>query len=84
MYKLQDYPWLGVSFNLSSESTAESKQLKQLVSSFSEDVTQSNSASNSYKDKNLVYTTDNKRNNRASQNSPTPSPLSERQIALAG
>ncbi|MBH6533547.1 pilus assembly/adherence protein PilC [Neisseria meningitidis] len=70
MYKLQDYPWLGVSFNLSSESTAESKQLKQLVSSFSEDVTQSNSASNSYKDKNLVYTTDNKRNNRASQNSP--------------
>ncbi|HEZ2316450.1 TPA: pilus assembly/adherence protein PilC, partial [Neisseria meningitidis] len=71
IYKLPDYPWLGVSFNLSSESTAESKHLKKLISSFSEEVTQSNGTQNQYKDKNLVYTTDNhrnKNNNRASQN----------------
>ncbi|MBG8739049.1 pilus assembly/adherence protein PilC, partial [Neisseria meningitidis] len=71
IYKLPDYPWLGVSFNLSGESTAESKHLKKLISSFSEEVTQSNGTQNQYKDKNLVYTTDNhrnKNNNRASQN----------------
>ncbi|MBG9078496.1 PilC family type IV pilus tip adhesin [Neisseria meningitidis] len=37
IYKLKDHPWLGVSFNLGSESTAESKHLKKLISSFSED-----------------------------------------------
>ncbi|QEN77727.1 pilus assembly protein [Neisseria meningitidis] len=72
IYKLLDYPWLGVSFNLSSESTAESKHLKKLISSFSEEVTQSNGTQNQYKDKNLVYTTDDHRNknnnNRASRN----------------
>lgn len=71
IYKLPDYPWLGVSFNLSSESKNESKHLKTLVSSFSEEVTQSNSANSQYKDKNLVYTTDNHRNknsNRVNQN----------------
>ncbi|CWN75226.1 pilus assembly protein PilC [Neisseria meningitidis] len=71
IYKLPDYPWLGVSFNLSGESTAESKHLKKLISSFSEEVTQSNGTQNQYKDKNLVYTTDNhrnKNNNRASRN----------------
>nr|WP_101042309.1 PilC family type IV pilus tip adhesin [Neisseria meningitidis] len=71
IYKLPDYPWLGVSFNLSGESTAESKHLKKLISSFSEEVTQSNGTQNQYKDKNLVYTTDNhrnKNNNRASWN----------------
>ncbi|MCL5941842.1 PilC family type IV pilus tip adhesin, partial [Neisseria meningitidis] len=71
IYKLPDYPWLGVSFNLSSESKADSKHLKTLVSSFSEEVTQSNSANSPYKDKNLVYTTDNhrnKNNNRVNQN----------------
>ncbi|MCZ2321472.1 pilus assembly/adherence protein PilC, partial [Neisseria meningitidis] len=71
IYKLPDYPWLGVSFNLSSESKADSKRLKTLVSSFSEEVTQSNSANSPYKDKNLVYTTDNhrnKNNNRVNQN----------------
>ncbi|MGG5199771.1 PilC family type IV pilus tip adhesin, partial [Neisseria meningitidis] len=61
IYKLKDYPWLGVSFNLGSESTAESRQLKKLASSFSEDVTQQNGA-NLYKDKNLVYTTDDYQN----------------------
>ncbi|EOC15783.1 neisseria PilC beta-propeller domain protein [Neisseria meningitidis 2002020] len=72
IYKLQDYPWLGVSFNLSSESTAESKQNKKLVSSFSENVTQSNGTQGQNKDKNLVYNTDNQRhnnNNRVNQNS---------------
>ncbi|HGT4341236.1 TPA: PilC family type IV pilus tip adhesin, partial [Neisseria meningitidis] len=72
IYKLKDYPWLGVSFNLGSESTAESKQNKKLVSSFSENVTQSNSTQGQNKDKNLVYNTDNQRhnnNNRVNQNS---------------
>ncbi|HEZ1985536.1 TPA: pilus assembly/adherence protein PilC [Neisseria meningitidis] len=72
IYKLQDYPWLGVSFNLGSESTAESKQNKKLVSSFSENVTQSNGTQGQNKDKNLVYNTDNQRhnnNNRVNQNS---------------
>ncbi|HEZ5417383.1 TPA: pilus assembly/adherence protein PilC, partial [Neisseria meningitidis] len=72
IYKLSDNSWLGVSFNLSSESTAESKQNKKLVSSFSENVTQSNSTQGQNKDKNLVYNTDNQRhnnNNRVNQNS---------------
>ncbi|HFC7174993.1 TPA: PilC family type IV pilus tip adhesin, partial [Neisseria meningitidis] len=71
IYKLPDYPWLGVSFNLSGESKAESKHIKTLLSSFSEEVTQSNSANSPYKDKNLVYATDNhrnKNNNRVNQN----------------
>ncbi|EMT9444057.1 pilus assembly/adherence protein PilC, partial [Neisseria gonorrhoeae] len=38
IYKLSDYPWLGVSFNLGSENTVKnSKSLNKLVSSFSED-----------------------------------------------
>ncbi|HEZ1365318.1 TPA: pilus assembly/adherence protein PilC, partial [Neisseria meningitidis] len=72
IYKLPDHPWLGVSFNLSSESTNESKELKKLVSSFSENVTQNNSTQGQNKDKNLVYNTDNQRhnnNNRVNQNS---------------
>ncbi|EOG0729001.1 PilC family type IV pilus tip adhesin, partial [Neisseria gonorrhoeae] len=37
-YKLSDYPWLGVSFNLSSENTVkDSKSSNKLISSFSED-----------------------------------------------
>ncbi|HEZ2937089.1 TPA: pilus assembly/adherence protein PilC, partial [Neisseria meningitidis] len=71
IYKLSDNSWLGVSFNLSSESTAESKHLKTLVSSFSEEVKQNNGADSQHKDKNLVYTTDNhknKSNNRVNQN----------------
>ncbi|HEZ5928299.1 TPA: pilus assembly/adherence protein PilC, partial [Neisseria meningitidis] len=67
IYKLQDYPWLGVSFNLSSESPAESKKLKTVLSSFSEDVTKNNNGQ--HKDKNLVYTTGNgsNRNNTIHQ-----------------
>ncbi|MBH2283036.1 pilus assembly/adherence protein PilC, partial [Neisseria meningitidis] len=57
IYKLQDYSWLGVSFNLSSESLVKSIKYNKIVSSFSEEVTQQNSAQNQYKDKNLVYTT---------------------------
>ncbi|MBW3878834.1 pilus assembly/adherence protein PilC, partial [Neisseria meningitidis] len=67
IYKLPDHPWLGVSFNLSGESTTESKQFKKLVSSFREDVTQNNGAQSPYTDTNLVYTTDNQRNNRISR-----------------
>ncbi|ENX0318735.1 pilus assembly/adherence protein PilC [Neisseria gonorrhoeae] len=38
IYKLKDYPWLGVSFNLSSENTVkDSKSSNKLISSFSED-----------------------------------------------
>ncbi|WP_276317145.1 PilC family type IV pilus tip adhesin, partial [Neisseria meningitidis] len=62
IYKLLDQPWLGVSFNLSSESVVESKKLKKVESSFSEDVTQSNGAQSLYKYKNLVYTTGDVRN----------------------
>ncbi|ODP42262.1 pilus assembly protein [Neisseria meningitidis] len=62
IYKLKDHPWLGVSFNLSSESVVESKKLKKVESSFSEDVTQSNGAQSLYKYKNLVYTTGDVRN----------------------
>ncbi|ENV6712328.1 pilus assembly/adherence protein PilC, partial [Neisseria gonorrhoeae] len=38
IYKLSDYPWLGVSFNLGAEDTAkDDKVTNKLVSSFSED-----------------------------------------------
>ncbi|ENS8923415.1 pilus assembly/adherence protein PilC, partial [Neisseria gonorrhoeae] len=38
IYKLSDYPWLGVSFNLGSEGTAkDGRSSNKLVSSFSED-----------------------------------------------
>ncbi|HFC3305921.1 TPA: PilC family type IV pilus tip adhesin, partial [Neisseria gonorrhoeae] len=38
IYKLSDYPWLGVSFNLGSENTVkDSKSSNKLISSFSED-----------------------------------------------
>ncbi|MEE7609294.1 pilus assembly/adherence protein PilC, partial [Neisseria meningitidis] len=62
IYKLPDQPWLGVSFNLSSESLVESKKLKKVESSFNEDVTQNNGAQSPYKDTNLVYTTGDGRN----------------------
>ncbi|HFB9301006.1 TPA: pilus assembly/adherence protein PilC [Neisseria gonorrhoeae] len=49
IYKLKDYPWLGVSFNLGAEGTAkDSKVTNKLVSSFDEN--------NS--NQNLVYTTE--------------------------
>ncbi|HFA7767511.1 TPA: pilus assembly/adherence protein PilC, partial [Neisseria gonorrhoeae] len=49
IYKLKDYPWLGVSFNLGAEGTAkDGKVTNKLVSSFNED--------NS--NQNLVYTTE--------------------------
>ncbi|HGM0283151.1 TPA: PilC family type IV pilus tip adhesin, partial [Neisseria gonorrhoeae] len=49
IYKLKDYPWLGVSFNLGAESTAkDGKVTNKLVSSFDE-----NNSNN-----NLVYTTE--------------------------
>ncbi|WP_276317205.1 PilC family type IV pilus tip adhesin, partial [Neisseria meningitidis] len=57
IYKLQNYPWLGVSFNLGSESLVKSTKYNKITSSFSEDVTQSNGTNSQYKDKNLVYTT---------------------------
>ncbi|HFB6667749.1 TPA: PilC family type IV pilus tip adhesin, partial [Neisseria gonorrhoeae] len=38
IYKLKDYPWLGVSFNLGSENTVKnSKSFNKLISSFGED-----------------------------------------------
>ncbi|HFC1897320.1 TPA: PilC family type IV pilus tip adhesin, partial [Neisseria gonorrhoeae] len=38
IYKLKDYPWLGVSFNLGSENTVKnSKLFNKLISSFNED-----------------------------------------------
>ncbi|HHS0965140.1 TPA: PilC family type IV pilus tip adhesin, partial [Neisseria meningitidis] len=38
IYKLKDYPWLGVSFNLGSENTVKNGNLSsRLISSFSED-----------------------------------------------
>ncbi|EMU1697090.1 pilus assembly/adherence protein PilC, partial [Neisseria gonorrhoeae] len=38
IYKLSDYPWLGVSFNLGSENTAkDGKSFNKLISSFGED-----------------------------------------------
>ncbi|HEZ1556951.1 TPA: pilus assembly/adherence protein PilC [Neisseria meningitidis] len=57
IYKLKDHPWLGVSFNLSSESLVKSIKYNKIISSFSEDVTQNNGADSQHKDKNLVYTT---------------------------
>ncbi|ENW1306039.1 pilus assembly/adherence protein PilC [Neisseria gonorrhoeae] len=36
IYKLKDHPWLGVSFNLSSENTVKDKLSNKLISSFSE------------------------------------------------
>ncbi|HFC6424586.1 TPA: PilC family type IV pilus tip adhesin, partial [Neisseria meningitidis] len=57
IYKLKDHPWLGVSFNLSSESLVKSTKYNKIISSFSEDVTQNNGADSQHKDKNLVYTT---------------------------
>ncbi|ABX72279.1 pilus-associated protein [Neisseria meningitidis 053442] len=62
IYKLQNYPGLGVSFNLSSDSLVKQKRHNSLVSSFSEDVTQSNGTQSPYKDRNLVYRTDDYHN----------------------
>ncbi|HEY9925056.1 TPA: pilus assembly/adherence protein PilC [Neisseria meningitidis] len=69
IYKLKDHPWLGVSFNLSGESSFKAKRNGSLVSSFSEDVTQQNGTQDQYKSKNRVYTTDdyNSKNNRNHQ-----------------
>lgn len=67
IYKLQDYPWLGVSFNLGGESSFKPKRLGSLVSSFSEDVTQQNGTQDQYKGKNLVYTTEDY-NNQGNRN----------------
>ncbi|HGO7514166.1 TPA: PilC family type IV pilus tip adhesin, partial [Neisseria meningitidis] len=72
IYKLSDYSWLGVSFNLSSESIVESRKLKKVESSFNEEVTQNNGTFSQYKDKNLIYTTGDGRNkdNQAHQDKP--------------
>ncbi|HFC6848757.1 TPA: PilC family type IV pilus tip adhesin, partial [Neisseria meningitidis] len=72
IYKLSDYSWLGVSFNLSSESIVESKKLKKVESSFNEEVTQNNGTFSQYKDKNLIYTTGDVRNrgNQAHRDKP--------------
>ncbi|EPI3633851.1 PilC family type IV pilus tip adhesin [Neisseria gonorrhoeae] len=54
IYKLKDYPWLGVSFNLGAEGTAkDGKVTNKLVSSFDEN--------NSNSNQNLVYTTEGHR-----------------------
>ncbi|HFB6803661.1 TPA: PilC family type IV pilus tip adhesin, partial [Neisseria gonorrhoeae] len=54
IYKLKDYPWLGVSFNLGGESTAkDGRSSSKLVSSFDEN--------NSNSNQNLVYTTEDHR-----------------------
>ncbi|HGM0991023.1 TPA: PilC family type IV pilus tip adhesin, partial [Neisseria gonorrhoeae] len=51
IYKLSDYPWLGVSFNLGAEGTAkDGRSSNKLVSSFDEN--------NSNSNQNLVYTTE--------------------------
>ncbi|EPI0494455.1 PilC family type IV pilus tip adhesin, partial [Neisseria gonorrhoeae] len=51
IYKLKDYPWLGVSFNLGSEGTAkDGRVINKLVYSFDEN--------NSNSNQNLVYTTE--------------------------
>ncbi|MBW3894906.1 pilus assembly/adherence protein PilC [Neisseria meningitidis] len=68
IYKLPDYPWLGVSFNLGSESNSNQKQYKHLVSSFSGDVTETNGNTAQYKDKNLVYATGNQNSNNPPRN----------------
>ncbi|HGN6853322.1 TPA: PilC family type IV pilus tip adhesin, partial [Neisseria gonorrhoeae] len=54
IYKLKDYPWLGVSFNLGSEGTAKDGRVtNKLVYSFDE--------KNSNSNQNLVYTTEDHR-----------------------
>ncbi|EMU0161831.1 pilus assembly/adherence protein PilC, partial [Neisseria gonorrhoeae] len=54
IYKLKDYPWLGVSFNLGGEGTAkDDRSSSKLVSSFDEN--------NSNSNQNLVYTTEGHR-----------------------
>ncbi|ENY1285249.1 pilus assembly/adherence protein PilC, partial [Neisseria gonorrhoeae] len=54
IYKLKDYPWLGVSFNLGGEGTAkDGRSSSKLVSSFDEN--------NSNSNQNLVYTTEDHR-----------------------
>ncbi|ENW5526120.1 pilus assembly/adherence protein PilC [Neisseria gonorrhoeae] len=51
IYKLKDYPWLGVSFNLGAEGTAkDGRSSSRLISSFDENNSNSNN--------NLVYTTE--------------------------
>lgn len=51
IYKLKDYPWLGVSFNLGAEGTAkDGRSSSRLISSFDEN--------NSNSNQNLVYTTE--------------------------
>lgn len=54
IYKLKDYPWLGVSFNLGAEGTAkDGRSSSRLISSFDEN--------NSNSNQNLVYTTEDHR-----------------------
>ncbi|HFB7270814.1 TPA: PilC family type IV pilus tip adhesin, partial [Neisseria gonorrhoeae] len=54
IYKLKDYPWLGVSFNLGAEGTdKDGRSSNKLVSSFDEN--------NSNSNQNLVYTTEGHR-----------------------
>ncbi|HFA7457016.1 TPA: pilus assembly/adherence protein PilC, partial [Neisseria gonorrhoeae] len=54
IYKLKDYPWLGVSFNLGGEGTAkDGRSSSRLISSFDEN--------NSNSNQNLVYTTEGHR-----------------------
>ncbi|WP_339740967.1 PilC family type IV pilus tip adhesin [Neisseria gonorrhoeae] len=54
IYKLKDYPWLGVSFNLGGEGIAkDGRSSSKLVSSFDEN--------NSNSNQNLVYTTEDHR-----------------------
>ncbi|HGO6510876.1 TPA: PilC family type IV pilus tip adhesin [Neisseria gonorrhoeae] len=54
IYKLEDHPWLGVSFNLGGEGTAkDGRSSSKLVSSFDEN--------NSNSNQNLVYTTEDHR-----------------------
>ncbi|EPG0201063.1 PilC family type IV pilus tip adhesin, partial [Neisseria gonorrhoeae] len=54
IYKLKDYPWLGVSFNLGGEGIAkDGRSSSKLVSSFDEN--------NSNSNQNLVYTTEGHR-----------------------
>ncbi|HFC4427759.1 TPA: PilC family type IV pilus tip adhesin, partial [Neisseria gonorrhoeae] len=54
IYKLEDHPWLGVSFNLGAEGTdKDGRSTNKLVSSFDEN--------NSNSNQNLVYTTEGHR-----------------------
>ncbi|EPI0608082.1 PilC family type IV pilus tip adhesin, partial [Neisseria gonorrhoeae] len=64
IYKLKDYPWLGVSFNLGGEGTAkDGRSSSKLVSSFDEN--------NSNSNQNLVYTTEGHRISLGSQQRET-------------